>query len=109
MTWAKFKAFLQKILRDSQAFVDGIWSKLKWDSQYQLEEVQNWAAHLEYLQSILLKFDNTEVPEESYLINFFRKGLKPLIRAQIEKRGRELDNWTEIVEKAIDTEAQASL
>ena len=39
MTWDKFKAFLQKNLEDSRAFVDGIWSKLKRDFQYQLEEI----------------------------------------------------------------------
>ena len=49
MTWVKFKAFLQKNLGDSWAFVDGIWSKLKRDFQYQLKEVENWVAHLEYL------------------------------------------------------------
>ena len=49
MTWAKFKAFFWKNLGDSQAFIDGIWSKLKRDSQYQLKEVQDWTAHLEYL------------------------------------------------------------
>ena len=27
----------------------------------------------------------------------------------MEQRSRELDSWTEIVEKAVDTEAQASL
>ena len=109
MIWAEFKAFLWKNLRDSRAFVDGIWSKLKRDSQYQLEEVQDWAAHLEYLQSILLEFDDAGAPGESYLIRFFREGLRPSIRAQMEQRGRELDSWTEIVEKAVDAEAQASL
>ena len=41
MTWAEFKAFFRKNLGESRAFVDGIWSKLKRDSQYQLEEVQD--------------------------------------------------------------------
>ena len=86
MTWAEFKAFLRKNLRDSRAFVDGIWSKLKRDSQYQLEEVQDWAAHLEYLQSILLEFDNAGAPGESYLIRFFREGLRLSIRAQMEQQ-----------------------
>ena len=109
MTWAKFKTFLRKNLGDSWAFVDSIWSKLKRDSQYQLEEVQDWAAHLEYFQSILLEFDDAGAPKEFYLIRFFREGLRPSIRVQIEQQGRELDNWTEIVEKAVDAEAQASL
>lgn len=81
MIWTKFKAFLWKTLRDSRAFVDSIWSKLKRDSKYQLKEVQDWVAHLEYLQSILLEFDNAGAPEEFYLIYFFREGLRPLIQA----------------------------
>ncbi len=54
MTWNKFKAFLRKSLGESNAFVGYVWSKLRGDAQHQLEEVQDWAAHLEYLQSILL-------------------------------------------------------
>ena len=92
MTWAKFKAFFQKNLGDSRAFMDSIWSKLKQDSQYQLKELQDWAAHPEYLQSILLEFDDAGASGESYLIRFFRESLRPLIRAQIEQRGRELDS-----------------
>ena len=92
MTWVEFGAFFQKNPGESQAFVDGIWSKLKWDSQYQVKEVQDWAAHLKYLQSILLEFDVAGASGESYLIRFFRKGFKPLIRAQIEQRGQELDS-----------------
>ena len=57
------------------------------------EEVQDWASHLEHLQSILLEFDAEGAPEESDLIRFFREGLKPSIKAQMEQRGRELDSW----------------
>ena len=32
MTWIKFKNFLQKNLRNSKAFVDSIWKKIKCDS-----------------------------------------------------------------------------
>ena len=109
MTWTKYKTFFRKNLGDSWAFVDSIWSKLKRNSQYQLEEVQDWAAYLEYLQSILLEFDDAGAPEEPYLICFFRKGLKPSIQAQMEQRGCELDNGTEIVEKAVNAKAQANL
>ena len=88
--------------------MDATWSRIKRDSQYQQEEVQDWASHLEHLQSILLKFD-AEGALESDLIRFFREGLKPSIKAQMEQRGRELDSWEELVEKAIDAEAKASL
>lgn len=39
MIWTKFKGFFQINLEDSQAFIDGIWSKLKKDFQYQLKKV----------------------------------------------------------------------
>lgn len=32
-----------------------------------------------------------------------------MVKAQMEQRGRELDCWEELVEKAIDAEAKASL
>ena len=35
VTWDEFKAFLQRSLGDSQAFVDTYWGKLKRDSQHQ--------------------------------------------------------------------------
>ena len=73
--------------------MDSTWSRIKRDSQYQHEEVQDWASHLEHLQSILLEFDADAAPEESDLIRFFREGLKPSIKAQMEQRGRELDSW----------------
>ncbi len=49
MTWDEFKAFLRKSLGESNAFVGEVWSKLTGDAQYQSEEVQDWATHLEHL------------------------------------------------------------
>ncbi len=49
MTWDEFKAFLRKSLGESNVFIGHVWSKLRGDAQYQLEEVQAWAAHLELL------------------------------------------------------------
>ena len=81
LSWVEFKAFLQKNLGDSKAFVDTIWSRVKRDSQYQQEEVQDWASHLEHLQSIFQAFDINGALEESDLIWFFWEGLKPLVKA----------------------------
>ncbi len=47
--WDEFKVFFQKVLEDSQAFVDSYWTKIRQDSQYQQEEVPDWTAHLEQL------------------------------------------------------------
>ncbi len=64
ITWDKVKVFLRKSLGESNAFVCYIWSKLRGDAQHQLEEVQDWAAHLEHFQSILLEFDANNALEE---------------------------------------------
>ena len=52
VTWDKFKAFLRQSLGDSQVFVEIYWGKITRDSQYQLEEVFDWAAHLKHLQMV---------------------------------------------------------
>ena len=109
MTWPEFKNFLRKNLGDSRAFVDSIWSKTKRDSQYQDETVQDWAAHLEYLQSILLEFDADGGPEEGTMIRYFKEGLRSSIWAEMEQRGRELNSFEELVEKAVDAKAKATL
>ncbi len=57
MTWYKFKAFWKKNLGQSNAFVCYDWIKLRRDAQHQLEKVQDWAANLDHLQSILLELD----------------------------------------------------
>ena len=99
LPWAEFKAFLRKSLGDSRSFVDTIWSRVKRDSQYQQEEIQDWAFYLEHFQFILIEFDADGAPEESALFRYFRE-------AQMEQRGREKDSWEELVEKAIDAEAK---
>ena len=109
LSWVDFKAFLRKNLGDSRAFVDTIWSSVLRDSQYQQEEVQDWAFHLEHLQALLIEFDADGAPKESDLIRIFRQGLKPSIKAQMEQRRKELDDWDKILEKAINAEAKANL
>ncbi len=84
ISWDEFKAFLQKALGDSRAFVDSYWTKIRKDSQYQQEEVLNWAAHLEHLQAVLKEFDPSGAPNETTLIRYFREGFRPSIRAQLD-------------------------
>ena len=97
MTWLEFKNFLQKNLGDSKAFVDNLWSKFRRDLQYQSESVLDWASHLEQLQSILLEFDADGAPKEPTMIKYFREGLKPSIRAEMEQYGRELDSFEDTI------------
>ncbi len=49
LSWDEFKAFLRQSLGEFDAFVGNVWSKMSSDSQHQLEEVQDWAAHLGHL------------------------------------------------------------
>ncbi len=65
---------------ESDAFVGNVWSKMRSDSQHQLEEVQDWAAHLEHLQSIPLEFDDDCALLEGPLGRTFYDGLRPLIK-----------------------------
>ncbi len=101
--------FLRKALGDSQAFLDSYWTKIRRDSQYQQEEVLDWAAHLEHLQAVLKEFNPSDAPNKTTLIRYFREGLRPSIWAQLDHRGRDLDGWEEVVEKAGDAEAKANL
>ena len=43
------------------------------------------------------------------MIRYFREGLRPSVRAQLDARGRDLDSWEEAVEKAVNAEAKALL
>ena len=67
------------------------------------------AAHLEHLQTVLREFDSVAAPNDDSLIRYFREGLRPFIRAQLDARNRDLDSWDEVVEKAVDAEAKVSL
>ena len=109
ITWTEFKAFLQKNLGESKSFVDSIWKKLKWDSQYQLGEVYNWASHLEHHQSILMEFDPTATPTEFSMIRYFEEGLKPFIKAEIDQDATHLGDYEELVVKAVRVEAKVGL
>ena len=91
ISWEGFKAFLRQSLGESEAFVDTIWSTIRKDSQHQFEEVMDWAAHLEHLQTVLREFDADAVISEPVLIRLFRNGLRPSIRAQAKQEGRRKD------------------
>ncbi len=89
--------------------MDSYWTKIRRDSQYQQKEVLDWAAHLKYLQAVLNEFDPSGGPNKTILIHYFQEGLRPSIRAQLDYRGRNLDGWEEVMEKAGDIEVKANL
>lgn len=90
-TWEQFKVFLYKKLGDFWVFVDSIWRKIKKVAQYQLERVWDFTAHLKYLHSVPLEFDD-DSPDEFYLIWFFCNDFRPSIKIQMENNGLELHN-----------------
>lgn len=92
LTWDKFKTFLQQSFGESIAFVNNIWGKIKKDSQYQQEKVQDWASHLQYLQSILVEFDFWYAFTKDVLCRYFYKDLRLSIRLWIDKEGRDLNS-----------------
>ena len=109
ITWTEFKAFLRKTLGESKSFFDSIWRKLKRDSQYQLEEVYDWAFYLKHLRWILLGYDLVAAPTEVTMVSYFEKDLKPSIKAEIDQDDSQLINYEELVAKAIRAEAKAGL
>ena len=91
MTWEKFKTFLEKNLGDSTSFVDNIWSKIKRDSFYQYEEVQDWVSNLEHFQSIHIELDVKYAPSKYLLVWYIYESLKPPIKLWIDKKSQKLD------------------
>ena len=71
ITWPEFKTFLRKNLKDSQAFINSIWSKFRRDSQYQLEETRDYASHIQHLQSILVEYGTIGAPYKTTMICYF--------------------------------------
>ena len=109
ITWSEFKVFLWKDLGSSQAFIDSIWSKFRRDSQYQLEEARNWASHLQHLQSILSEFNPIRTPDELTMICYFREGLKPSIKVEMEQQDRESIDFKEMVQRVVNAKAKTGL
>ena len=101
----EFKTFLCQNLGNSQAFVNSYWAKIKRDSQYQQEDVLDWATHLEHLQAILQKCDAIAAPNKDNMIWYFQEGLWPSIWVQLDVKDRDLDSWDEVVDKTVDVKA----
>ena len=109
ISWERFKAFFCQSLGEYETFVDTIWSTIRKDSQHELEEIMDWVAHLEHLQTIFQEFDANAVISEPVVIRLFRDGLRRSIRAQAEQEGRQKDTWDQAIKKAITAEAKAAL
>ncbi len=78
------------------------------DAQHQLEEVQDWAVHLEHLQSILLEFDANNAPREGQLGRTFYDGLRPSIKLWIADIGEDM-SWDDLIKAVNKAEARAKI
>ena len=57
----------------------------------------------------MIEFDSECASEEGTMIRYFREGLRPSVRVEMEQRGRELNSFKELVEKAVNAKAKAAL
>ena len=69
----------------------------------------DWAAHLKHLQSILLEYDPIGAPGEPTMLRYFREGLRPSIRVELEHRDLELESFEQLIKKVVEAEGKASL
>ena len=74
-----------------------------------MEEARDWVLHLQHLSSILAEFDTVGAPNESTMICYFWKGLKPSIKVEMEQQDRALTSFEEMVQRAVNAEAKAGL
>ena len=56
-----------------------------------------------------MEFDLAATPTESTMIRYFEEGLKPSIKAKMDQDPTHLDDYEELVLKAVRAEAKAGL
>ena len=64
---------------------------------------------MKHLQSIFMEFDANCAPSEDLLVRYFYKSLKLLIKLWINKDGRELNGWEELIRNAIRAKLKAKM
>ena len=57
----------------------------------------------------MIEFDLVAAPTELTIVRYFEKNLKPYIKAEIDQDTTHLDNYEELIAKAVKTEAKAGL
>ncbi len=70
--------------------------------------MQDWAVHLEYLQSILLEFDTNNVPGKGQLGQTFYDGLRPSIKLWIVDIGEDMP-WNNLIRAANKAEVRTKI
>ena len=56
-----------------------------------------------------MEFDPAAAPTESTMVRYFEEGLKPSIKAKMDQDATHLDDYEELVVKAVRVEAKAGL
>ena len=56
-----------------------------------------------------MEFDPAATPTESTMVRYFEKGLKPSIKAKIDQDATHLNNYKELIIKALKAKAKTSL
>lgn len=56
-----------------------------------------------------MKFDSVEASTKLTMIQYFQEDLKPSIEAKMDQRGRELDSFKELVERAVEAQTKGAL
>lgn len=67
----------------------------------------DWTAHQEYLKAILKEFNPIAGLNKDVLIWYFWDNLCPSIQTQSDKRGKHLDMWNKVIQKANLAKARA--
>ena len=57
----------------------------------------------------MIEFYPVAAPTESTMVRYFEEGLKPSIKAKMDQDASYLDNYEELVAKAVRVEAKAGL
>lgn len=82
---------------------------MRGDAQPQSEEIQDSAAHLKHLQSIIFKFDADCTPDKGQLSRTFYNGLRPPIKLWIDEIGGQQMSWDDLVSVANRAKAKARI
>ena len=69
----------------------------------------DWAAYLEYLQTVFQEFDANVIILKPVLIHLFRNGLKLFIYAQTNQNSYQKNICEEFIKETIIPEAKAAL
>ena len=58
---------------------------------------------------ILLAYNPVGAPAKPTMLKYFQEGLRPSILAELQNEDHELENFLQIVKKAVATKAKANL